>query len=141
MNLLPVMAIFMVCACLSFSAKATTTKISITGEVLPETCDIDVQQLNQTIDLGDYRVTDFKQTGSVTKSVPFSLAMTNCSARITSAKMRFGGNALSGGLFSLGGTGALAWSCSMQGARKSNPKLLPPLRSRAVPTSLTLPCA
>lgn len=103
MNLFRAIAISMVCACLSLSAKATTTKISITGEVLPETCDIDMQQLNQTIDLGDYSVTDFKQTGSVTKSVPFSLAMTNCTLGITSAKMRFGGRLLSGGLFSLGG--------------------------------------
>lgn len=107
MNLFPVIAISMVCACLSLSAKANTTTITITGLVLPETCDIDVQQLNQTINLGDYSVTDFKQTGSVTKSVPFSLAMTNCSSGITSAKMHFGGNALSGGLFSLGGDGSI----------------------------------
>lgn len=108
MNLFPVMAISIVYACLSFSAKATTTEISITGEVLPETCDIDVKQLNQTIDLGDYSVTDFKPTGSVTKNVPFSLAMTKCSSGITSAKMRFGGNSLSGGLFSLEGSGGIA---------------------------------
>ncbi|MFM4809521.1 fimbrial protein [Aeromonas hydrophila] len=106
MNLFPVMAISMVCACLSLSAKANTTTIIITGEVLPEICDIDVQQLNQTINLGDYSVTDFKQTGSVTKSVPFSLVITKCPSDITSAKIHFGGT-LSGGLFSLGGDGSI----------------------------------
>lgn len=105
MNLFPALAVCAACVLMSPRAEATITKINITGVVLPETCDIDADNLNQRIDLGEYSVTDFQKVGSVTKNAPFSLAMTNCSSGITSAKIRFTGSTLNDGLFSMGGGG------------------------------------
>ncbi|WP_447884807.1 fimbrial protein [Serratia fonticola] len=85
--------------------RATMTAIIVTGNILPETCDIDNANLNQSIDLGEFIVTNFPTTGSVTANVPFSFNMTNCTAGISAANIRFRGNSVNRTLFELQGGG------------------------------------
>lgn len=86
--------------------QAATTTINVTGDILPETCDIDSGQLNQNFNLGEYGVASFPQTGSVTNNVPFSFKMTNCTAGISAAKIRFSGpQSINSQVFALQGGG------------------------------------
>lgn len=101
----PLLYLFLATTLIAFRAGATTTTIRVSGEILPETCDINTDNLNQDIDLGEYSVTDFPTAGSVTKMVPFSLEMTNCTAGISAAKMRFSGTSLNSTIFALQGGG------------------------------------
>lgn len=106
MKIVSLAYLFFLTALIPFTSSATTTTISVSGEILPETCDIDTANLNQSIDLGEYGVTAFPSAGSVTKMMPFSLNMTNCTVGISAAKIRFSGTNLTGSLFGLqGGAG------------------------------------
>ncbi|VAL18824.1 type 1 fimbrae adaptor subunit FimF [Enterobacter kobei] len=89
-------------------SRATTTSINVVGEILPETCDISTGDLRQSIDLGEFSVTNFPTTGSVTTPVQFSFNMTNCTAGISAANIRFSGPSVNSNLFSLQGSGDIA---------------------------------
>ena len=108
-----VLLILLLCfqqALLPTVARATTTTINVVGEILPETCDISTGDLRQRIDLGEFNVTNFPTTGSVTAPVPFLFNMTNCTAGISAAKIRFSGPSpsVNSNLFSLQGSGDIA---------------------------------
>lgn len=106
MKTLSLISLFFVTTLIPFTTGGTTTTISVSGEILPETCDITTGSLNQDIDLGEYSVTDFPSSGSVTKMVPFSLEMKNCTTGISAANIRFSGNSLNSTIFAMQGGGA-----------------------------------
>ncbi len=105
MKTLPLIFVFFIAVLIPFASDATTTTISISGEILPETCDIDTSVLNQSIDFGEFSVTNFPSAGSVTEKEPFSLTMTNCTSGISAAKIRFSGASLNNSIFQLQGGG------------------------------------
>lgn len=105
MKTLPLIFGFFIAVSIPTVSDATTTAISISGEILPETCDIDTSVLNQSIDLGEFGVTSFPAAGSVTEMEPFSLTMTNCTSGISAANIRFSGNSLNSSIFALQGGG------------------------------------
>jgi major type 1 subunit fimbrin (pilin) len=107
MKILSLASLFFLAVLLPSTSVATsTTTISVTGQIVPETCDIDIGSQNQSIDLGEYFVTAFPSAGSVTQSVPFSLNIKNCSTGITAAKIKFSGRVIqNSSLFLLEGGG------------------------------------
>lgn len=84
------------------TADQAQTTITFIGKIVEPTCNIDTDQLKQTISLGEFSVNDFLRAGTTsTRQNKFVLMMRECSPGITGAKIKFGGNKAGERLFAL----------------------------------------
>jgi len=67
--------------CYAFNVQAVN--INISGTVVATPCVVDLTSVNQTIDFGQLRATDFQNVQSAGEWRPFSLLLTNCPASTT----------------------------------------------------------
>jgi len=77
--------------CYAFNVQAVN--INISGTVVATPCVVDLTSVNQTIDFGQLRATDFQNVQSAGEWRPFSLLLTNCPASTTQVTTTFTGNA------------------------------------------------
>lgn len=68
----------------------------MSGEIMKESCDIDANNLTQSIEIGDFTVGTFKSVGSVSADKNFSITLSRCSPEIKSAGVMFTGTAQTG---------------------------------------------
>lgn len=69
----------------------------MSGEIMKESCDIDANNLTQSIEIGDFTVGTFKSVGSVSADKSFKILLSKCSPEIKSAGVTFTGTAQAGG--------------------------------------------
>lgn len=81
----------MLCQTRSASADDSAYNLEFTGTIVAQTCDVDISSLSQSIDLGQFSVSDFPSTGTTTKFKPFNINLKNCSRGIAGAKIWFTG--------------------------------------------------
>ena len=76
---------------MSAASASTTGTITITGNVIDQTCEVDAAQLTRTIDFGDLsmgNITAVAQNASVT-SKPLVFGVTKCPASINGVGIKF----------------------------------------------------
>ncbi|WP_336777771.1 fimbrial protein [Pantoea sp. USHLN256] len=78
---------------ISFAASAADGKINFTGTILDSACTIDTNTANQTVNLGKIPKSSFNAAGAVAAATRFSIMLNNCPAAVTSASIKFDGNA------------------------------------------------
>lgn len=84
---------FAATAALSMSnAFAAAGVVNFTGEILDAACTVDVASQNQTVDLGKYNKTEFRNvSGTKTAAKDFNIVLKDCPNTVSSAKVRFDG--------------------------------------------------
>ncbi|EAA8358567.1 type 1 fimbrial protein [Salmonella enterica] len=107
-NCMKLLAVAVLSAAGMSAASATTNgTLTITGNVVDQTCEVDATQLTRTVDLGDITqgaITAAAQNASVA-SQPLVFNVTNCPASTTSVGIRFDYPAASGTTSYLNNTG------------------------------------
>lgn len=71
--------------------------LTMSGEIMKESCDIDASNLTQSIEIGDFSAGTFKSVGSVSADKSFKINLNKCSPEIQSAGVTFTGTAQAGG--------------------------------------------
>lgn len=85
---------FAATAALSMSNAMAATgsgTVKFTGEILDAACTISTDTQDQSVVLGKYLKTDFKNTGDTTAATNFKIVLKDCPDTVTSAKVRFDG--------------------------------------------------
>ncbi|EAU4784013.1 type 1 fimbrial protein [Salmonella enterica] len=107
-NCMKLLAVAVLSAAGMSAASATTNgTLTITGNVVDQTCEVDAAQLTRTVDLGDITqgaITAAAQNASVA-SQPLVFNVTNCPASTTSVGIKFDYQTASGTIAYLGNTG------------------------------------
>jgi len=71
--------------------------VNFTGSIVNTPCAVDVDSTNQTVTLGQYRQSSFKQTGDTSAPVNFSIGLVDCSVDVyKSAAITFKGQTMDG---------------------------------------------
>ncbi|WP_368540802.1 fimbrial protein [Enterobacter soli] len=65
--------------------------ITLKGKVLASSCDLDSSSAQQTVHLGSFASTAFKNVGDTTTDAPLDITLTNCGENIVGAKITFSG--------------------------------------------------
>lgn len=69
----------------------TGYNLKFTGIIIPETCNVDSDSVQQTVPLGQFTRMDFMSTGDVTKSTAFNIHLTGCTRGIRGTQIWFTG--------------------------------------------------
>lgn len=81
-------------ALLCSSAQAASGSITFKGEIVQSTCDVTTASIDQTVTIGKYPTTLFKEVGDVSAAKSFSIGLQNCAAGTYT--IRFDGNSPAG---------------------------------------------
>lgn len=81
----------LLCNVLSVVAQAADSTITITGNVIDNTCRVSTASQDFTVDLQKYGTRQFFKQGSTSEMVPFSLIFTSCGSAATGVRVGFNG--------------------------------------------------
>ncbi len=67
--------------------------LHVFGTIVGESCNVDTQSVEQTVDMGEYSADDFPVPGSTTNPKKFDISLKGCTAAITDTQVWFTGQA------------------------------------------------
>ncbi|WP_024560226.1 fimbrial protein [Franconibacter pulveris 601] len=70
---------------------ASDGKITFTGKVIAEGCDVDTADQNKSVALGTVAATQFAAAGDKSPLIPFTLKLSECPEAVTKVAIRFDG--------------------------------------------------
>ncbi|MDY1038703.1 fimbrial protein [Lelliottia sp. CFBP8978] len=89
--LLAFVLVAMCSVCSDVAAAETPYNLKFTGKITAQTCDVDSNSLQQTVEIGQFSTSDFPTVGSVTSAESFDINLKNCTKNSVGSKVWFSG--------------------------------------------------
>lgn len=75
----------------SFTTHASDGQIRFTGSIIPNSCNVDTNYVNQIISLGKVPITTFNGINTTSSATPFSIKLKNCPTEYKKIQIKFDG--------------------------------------------------
>lgn len=75
----------------TYADEGFTVNLQIYGTIIGESCEVEVNSKEQTVDLGAFDISEFPATGTTTPEKAFTIDLKNCSRAIQGTKIWFSG--------------------------------------------------
>ncbi|MBG0625894.1 fimbrial protein [Enterobacter quasiroggenkampii] len=76
---------------ITYADDGASINLQIFGTIIGESCDVDVNSKEQTVDLGDFDASEFPVPGTTSPEKAFTIDLNNCSRAIQGTKVWFSG--------------------------------------------------
>ncbi|CAM3997495.1 fimbrial protein [Rahnella bruchi] len=119
---------------------ADTYNLQMTGTILSRSCEVESSSQKQTVDIGQFAVTDFTSTGSASPAKSFEIKLKGCGTAATGTSLSFSGisDAANPALLALTDTGDAGGMASGIGVEILNASQQPLVLNNPTPATYPL---